>query len=306
MSIPKYAKTAPVVNPYNKGLGLGYGLNIVNPPVEGDDNGLPAEVTAGNEITVQDNSNVEKYSFEVSYSPYTDVAVNLTITAKESDVVKSNPVLKGTVIDEINAVWSYNAEADGEISSQTLSDSFGVNPAVAVGDRSYNYIDVSVSVDDDPVSVTIQGSDGRTSDSDSKSITFGNYIAVGVNDPSLLFESPSALQGIFDGLSKTIKSSQAGHSFNASGTSTEYMVIMHPASWGESEFTKGSFTGGYKRIHSVTRGGTPMLVDEVLVGDTENAININNGKNDYTEAYYVYMSEYPARTGDKPTVISKA
>lgn len=300
--IPQYAKTAPESNPNCQGRGFGDGINIVNPP--NGSGGKDAEVLPGFSIGVTDLSDVGTDRFKVDWNPYEEITVSLSIISKESTIVKSNPILKGTVIDEINTSWVYNPARDADITVQTIVNTGGTDPTLTFADRDYDYTGLSVTEDQ---TVTIDGTDGISSSDDVSSVTFGNYIAIGVTDPSLLTGIlPSALQGIYDGLaSRTIETTQAGHSFDAFGTSTEYMLIFHPENMGESEFTKGSFTGGYKRIYSVTRSGNPLLVDEVLGGDTVNDIIIDNGKNGFSENHFVYMSEYPGRTADKPTIMSK-
>lgn len=302
--IPQYAPSAPVSNPNCLGNSGANGLNIINPPNVGG-GGKDAEVLAGFSMLVDDLSDIDTDRFVVNYDPYEAVAVALAIIMKATAVPKTNPILKGTTITDVECSWSYNAARDGDINSQSIINTgAGADPSLSGAARAYNYTGLSIlNVDK---SVTITGGDGRTVDNDQKLITFGNYLATGVASPSMLFQLPSALQAIFDALNiKTTKTTQAGHSFNAFGTDQEYMTIAHPASWGESAFTKGSFTGGYKRIYSVTRGGNPLLVDEVLGGDTENQILISNGNNGFTEEFYFYQSEFPERTGEDPTIISK-
>lgn len=300
--IPQYSPNAPVAN---NCVQSGFtGVNIIPvPPSSGG--GKNAEVLAGFSILVNDLSDVDTDRFEVNYDPYEAVAVSLGITAKAATVTKSNPVLKGTTIDEVNCVWSYNAARDGDINSQTLVNTgAGADPTLLATDRNYDYTGLSIT---DDANVTVDGTDGRSSDNETDQILFGNYLAIGVSDPSVLFRDPDTdTQAIFDALSdKRVLRSQQNESFNAFGTATEYMVIMHPASWGESEFTKGSFTGGYKRIYLVERAGNNIFVDEILGGDVELDIQIDNG-NTFTENYYLYQSEFPARTGNEPTIISKA
>ena len=302
--IPQYAPAPPAINENCLGQGSSnYGLNIIDPPQSGAVESI--EVTEGFSIGVTDNSSGGANSFEVAYAAYEEVAVALVIVALESAVPKANPVLSGTIIDAVECDWTYNALRDGDIDTQSLVNTgAGADPTLIASDRDYDYAGLTLTTDS---TVTITGSDPISSDNDVEAITFGNYLAVGVADPSLIGQDPDAVrQSIFDALAtKTVKTSQAGEAFTAFGTATEYMVIAHPASWGESEFTKGSFTGGYKRIYWVNRGGNDLFVDEILGGDTVIDIDIDNGKNGFTENYFFYMSEYPARTGDQDTIISK-
>lgn len=301
--IPQYAPSAPSSSGNCLGNSGANGLNIISPPSSGSGGGKDAEVLAGFSMQVDDFSDIDTDRFVVNYSPYAAVAVALSIVAKAIAVAKSNPILKGTTITDVECTWSYNAERDGDINSQSIVNTgAGADPSLLPADRAYDYDTLTITTDK---TVTINGSDGRSSDNDVKSIIFGNYLATGVANPSMLFQLPSAAQAIFDALNiKTTKTSQAGHSFSAFGTDQEYMTIAHPAEWGESAFTKGSFTGGYKRIYSVTRAGSPLLVDEVLGGDTENQIIISNG-NGFSEEFYFYQSEFPERSGNEPTIISK-
>lgn len=300
--IPQYADNPPPVNENCGGSGGNNGLNIISPPAVGG-GGKDAEVLAGFSMQVNDLSDINTDRFEVNYDPYEAVAVSLGLVAKSSTVQKTNPILKGTTIDAVECLWSYNAARDGDINSQTLVNSgAGADPTLIFSDRGYNYAGLTIT---DDATVTVDGTDGRSADNEVDSIIFGNYIAIGVASPSMLFQAPAVVQAIFDALSdKRIKTSQAGQSFNAFGTDQEYMTIAHPASWGESAFTKGSFTGGYQRIFFVNRAGGDLFVNEVLGGDVEQDIVINNG-NGFSENFYFYQSEFPERTGNEPTIISK-
>jgi len=302
--IPKYAETAPQLNPNCLGGDCNGGINVILPPPVAPAGGKAVELLQGNSIQITDLSDVDTYRFLIAYLAYEAVQVALNIVAKALTVIKSNPILAGTIIDEVDCTWSYNAARDGDISSQSIVNSgAGANPTLLFSDRAYNYTGLTITVN---ATVTIQGSDGRSQDSAAKSITFGNYIAIGVSEPSMLFRDPDTdTQAIFDALiSKTVATTQEGVAFNAFGTDQQYMVIAHPASWGESEFTKGSFTGGYKRIYLVERTGDNLFVDEVLGGDIPLDIDIDNG-NGFIEPMFFYQSEFPARTGELPTIISK-
>lgn len=302
--IPKYADSAPSINENCLGQGVNNGLNIIFPPPQGG-GGKDTELIEGFSMGITDLSDIDTDRFLIDYAPYEAVDVTLTIVAKESAVVKANPVLSGTIIDAVECDWSYNAPRDGDITIQSIVNTgAGADPTLLFSDRDYDYSGLTMIVDG---TVTINGQDAHSNDSDVSSILFGNYIAIGVNDPSLLFVLPANIQAVFDSLvTKTVLRSQAGVQFNAFGTATEYMVIAHPESWGESLFTKGSFTGGYLRIYYVNRAAVDMFVTSIEGGDIVKDISIDNGKNGFTENYFFYMSEYPARTADKPTIISKA
>jgi len=297
---PQYSPNPPGTNP-NCG-GCNQGLNIIITPEVGA-GGKNTELIEGFSIGINDLSDINTDRFEISYAPYVDVQVSLNTTFRAASIDKTNPILKGTVIDEVVCSWAYNAERDGDISSQTLSNTgAGQDPVLIGTDRSYTYQSLNITDDE---TITILGSDGRSQDSDQDAITFGNYLAFGVSSPSMLFRPTTELQAIFDALAtKTIRTTQAGYSFNAFGTDQEYVVIAYPASWGESQFVKDSFVGGYNRIYLVNRLGSPIFTTEVLQDDVLQDMNISNG-NGHTEPFIFYQSEYPARTGEKPTVMSK-
>lgn len=301
--IPIYAQTAPTINKNCLGSCGGEGLNQILPPVTTV--GKTTELLEGFSIGITDLSDAAVDRFEIAFNAYEAVAVALLIVAKAATVIKSNPVLLGTIIDAVECDWSYNAVRDGDINLQTLVNSgAGADPTLIATDREFDYSGLTIVAD---ATVTITGQDTRSSDNDSELITFGNYLSTGVSNPSMLFRDPDTdTQAIFDGLNiQTIKTTQQNHSFDAFGTDQEYFVIAHPAAWGESLFTKGSFTGGYQRIYLVNRGGNNIFVNEVLGGDTPADIDIDNG-NGHTEPYFFYQSEFPERTGDQPTIITKA
>ncbi len=301
--IPQYAQNPPAINTKCGNGTCGGAINTILPPLSGGD-GKTTELFEGFSIDIMDLSDVNVDRFEIAYDPYEAVAVALSIIAKALTVIKTNPILAGTIIDAVECDWSYNAVRDGDINAQTLVNSgAGVDPTLIGTDRDYDYSGLTI-IDDQ--TVTIDGTDGRSNDIDVANIIFGNYIAIGISDPSMLFQDPDTdTQAIFDNLaSKIVNTSQEGVSFNAFGTDQEYMTIAHPASWGESEFTKGSFTGGYQRIYLVNRAGNNLFVNEVLGGDTPADIDIDNG-NGHIEPYFFYQAEFPARTGEEPTIISK-
>lgn len=306
-STPVYSQAAPIINDCQGGCSGG-GNQIVQPPVD-QNIGKTTEIIAGFAIAVTDLSDSLVDRFRIDYQQYENVSVNLIITALANSVAKSLPILKGTIIDEVQAIWTYNAARDGDINTQTLdlipggSDPDPANPSLGAGDRNHDYTSLAVTED---ASVQVQGGDGQTSDSDTENITFGNHLAIGVYT-NLLFESPNDIQTIFNTLaSKQVKRTQNNESFDAYGASDEHMVIMYPKAWGESAFTKGIFSGGYYRLKKVTRLGSPVFTVTLQGGEVEEDITISNNNPDgaHSEEYYIYMSEYPARTGEIPTIIT--
>lgn len=305
-SIPVYSQGKPEAANENC-QRCDQGNQILYPPVSGDKS---TEILAGFSIEVQDLSDANTDRFEVAYSRYTSPLVSQSIIVRISSSPRSIPLLKGTEIDEVESNWSYNSESEPAITTQSLTlvtgagDSDPANPTLIKTDRDYTYSGVSITED---ASISILGSDGIESDSDVDLITFGNYLAIDVVDPSLLFQSPAGIQAVFDALAtKVIRTTQSGYSFDAFGSASEYMLIMYPASWGESVFTKNSFSGGYQRIRLVDRGGSMLFTVNLEVGDVEQDIIVSNNNPDgaFQEPYIVYQSEYTARTGESPTVIT--
>jgi hypothetical protein len=298
---PNYNKLSPIAPNPNCG-GAGSGVNIILPPSGGSGGGKDAEVLGGVDIAVDDISDTNTDRFVVNLDTYTNVAVSLGI-----DTPASLPVLKGTTITEVDVSWNYNSESDPLIITQLLTNTFnGTDPVLTAGERSANYTGVTIALVDK--TVTIQGGDGRTSDSDVKSITFGNLLAIGVTTPSLAFQDPLQAQGVFDALAdQRLGTTQQNASFNAFGTASppEYMVIAYPKHYGNSIFTKGTFAGGYIRMIRTLRSGIPTWVTSLDIAEVEIDVDIDNG-NGFTEPYWFYQSEFAARTGDEPTIITKA
>ena len=304
--IPVYSQAKPVSQP-NCLLGCS-GMNTILPPESGL--GKTTELLAGFAIGITDLSDAQVDRFKVDWEEYVDVNVALSVVASRLGVDKSLPILKGTEIDKLACTWLYNTERDGDISSQSIdvttggSDPDPANPTLNPLDRAYNYTGLSITQN---ASVQIQGSDGISNDSDTENVTFGNYLAIGVVDPSILLADPANIQTLFNALSyKGIKTTHNNVSFDAYGGATEYMLIMYPKAWGLAEFTKGAFTGGYQRIKQTTRSGNKIFTVNLQGGEVEEDVLISNNNPDgaYQEAYYIYQSEFPARTGEKPTIIT--
>ena len=299
MANPQTPQYAPNL-PSKKKCSDSDGLNVI-PILEGVSGGKTAEVLGGFSITSTDLSDASVDRYKVDYTPYVPVTVDLTLVVQSSGGVEAQPVLKGTEIVEINATWAYNAERNGDISTQSIVNSAaGSDPSLTAVARSADYVGLSITEDGESVQIT--GDDGESSDSDTKAVEFVNYLAIGLVDPTILINDNVDIQAIFDAAADKRKlRTQQNQSFTASGRATEYMVVFHPASWGESAFTKGDFTGGYVRLYYVRRVvesvEVDIFVDQILAGDVELPINIDNGNNGYTEPYYAYQSAYPARTG---------
>ena len=240
----------------------------------------------GTGIQIDDLSDVNTYKFRFSTVVTVDLTVALTLVAKEASVVKTSPILKGTVIDELNLSWVYNKV----IASQTLTNTGGLSvPSLTSSDVVYNYTGQNIQ---SGMSLTIDGDDGLmqsgSTASDTKSISFGNLLWLG-KGPSKLNQAESGLEAFLETLTSTVKTSRS-HTYFATGSTNEKHFVAYPASFGLGTFTKGIFTGGYIRLKNVA--GT--LKFTLGVGDVESDIIITNSKG-YAEAYYVYESEYDAQ-----------
>jgi hypothetical protein len=137
------------------------------------------------------------------------------------------------------------------------------------------------------ITFTLTGNDGEgqpgSTDSDSKSITFGNVMYLG-KGPSKIGALASGMEAFIESLAtSTIKTSR-GHTYNATGAANEHHFVAYPKAWGEATFTKGIFSGGYVRLKNV--GGT-MEVD----GSPEIDVSFGNSAS-FSEEYYIYQSLY--------------
>lgn len=253
---------------------------VVDPEGSG---GKPVEILAGPSIGVEDLSDADTYRFRVSYVPYVDLLATLTLIAKEVGVAKSNPVLKGTVIDAVELDWTYNKE----VTSQTLTNTGGLAaPTLGTVERSHDYTSQTITSD---ITFTISGNDGNgqpgSVDTDVKSITFGNNLILG-NTTNFNLQATASFLTAIAGFTKIVKTARA-HTYFATGGVNQHHYVIYPKAWGLGTFTKGIFEGGYIRLKNVA--GT--LKQELGGGDVESDINITNEKG-HTEAYYVYMSLY--------------
>lgn len=245
--------------------------------------GKVVEVLAGPGILVDDLSDVDTYRHRVTRVDIVALTAALTLVAKELTVVKSMPILKGTVIDEVNLTWVYNKA----VTVQTLVNTGGLTaPTLGTVERSHDYTGQSISSN---MSFTLEGNDGEGQSgsiaSDLESITFGNYMWLG-HGVSKLNSAASGIETFIESLAtSTIKTSRT-HTYYATGGVNEHHFIAYPKAWGLATFTKGIFDGGYVRLKNVA--GT--LVADAGV-NPELDITFTNSKG-HAEAYYVYESLY--------------
>jgi hypothetical protein len=241
----------------------------------------PTVVQAGPGIVVTDLSDINAYRFEVELADVTALVATLGLTAKAATVVKTNPVLKGTVIDEVIMTFAYNKV----IASQTLTNNGGLTPPVLdFDDTDYTYTGETI---DEDISFTLTGNDGEglpgSIDTDIKSIQFGNYMFLGAG-ASKINSATSSIEAFIEALAtQTIKTARA-HTYFATGGVNQKHFVAYPKAWGLATFTKGIFAGGYVRLKNIA--GT--LLTE---GTPETDIMITNSLG-HEEAYYVYESLY--------------
>jgi hypothetical protein len=238
-------------------------------------------ITESPNATVTDLSDTETWKFQVGTEDFIDLVAALSLTARAATVIKTNPVLKGTVIDELNFTWTYNKD----VTSQTLTNNGGLTPpTLGPSDRLYNYNGLSLSSD---IDFTLQGNDGLgqtgSVDSDVKSVIFGNFMWLG-HGASRLGTSAASLESFLEALGTSQVKTSRAHTYYATGGTNQHHFVAYPKAWGLGTFTKGVFEGGYVRIFNV--GGTI-----VSSGTPESDIIITNQAG-YAEAYYVYQSLY--------------
>lgn len=245
--------------------------------------GKVVEVLAGPGILVDDLSDADTYRHRVTRVDIVALTAALTLVAKASDVVKSMPILKGTVIDEVELSWTYNKD----VTAQTLVNTGGLTaPTLVVATRAHAYTGQTIGSN---ITFTVEGNDGEGQSgsiaSDAESITFGNYMWFG-HGTSKFNTSAAALEAFIESLStSTIKTARA-HSYFATGGSNEKHFVAYPKAWGIATFTKGIFSGGYVRLKNVA--GT--LVSDVGEG-VEIDITFTNSAG-HAEAYYIFESIY--------------
>jgi len=275
--IPQYAPNMPTPN-----LCESCGCNefpIVQPNSSG---GKPTFVIAGPGIGVNDLSDANAYRYEVHTEPIIDLTVSLTLIAKESGVTKSNPVLKGTVIDEVDLAWTYNKA----VTDQTLTNTGGLTaPTLGDSDANYNYTSQTL---DSNTSFTINGDDGLglsgSEAADTKSISFGNLMWLGYGS-SLINASTSGAEAFIEGLQTSVIKTSRVHTYYATGGANQKHFVAYPKAFGFATFTKGIFSGGYVRLKKVGS----ILKSDLGMSDVESDLIITNSKG-YAEAYYIYES----------------
>jgi hypothetical protein len=233
-------------------------------------------------IGIDDLSDVNTYKFRISAEPIEDLSVTLTLVAREAGISQTNPVLAGTVIDEVNLSWVYNKA----IATQTLSNTASLTPPI-LDDVTFLYDYTGQNIQTNS-SFTIQGNDGLGQPgsiaSNSKSITFGNLMFLGAG-PIKTFSAYSGIEAFLESLSSVIKTSR-NHTYYATGGENEFHFVAYPKVWGLGTFQKNLGPGGYNRLKRV---GSILKIN-LEIGDIESDILITNSKG-FEQAYYVYQSD---------------
>jgi hypothetical protein len=292
--IPVYVQNPPLVNENCESCGdpnQGFYESGVN-------YGKTTELIAGTNITIVDISDSNVDRFIVNAVAAEQLTVALTLTAKAASVVKTNPVLFGTIIDEVQLDWAYN----NAIASQNLTNNGGITPPIlAPADVQHIYTGQAIT---DGITFTIAGDDGLGNGSisqaqDSRSITFGNYRVWGVgerydydkdNIPNL--HPYSALKTFLEDLitssgTKELSTTRVKTIYGEGGT-LEHFYYFYPKSWGYATFTKNNFQGGFLRLKRNASNEIEPATNFSSADAGEQDILISNGLDE--EPFMVYMS----------------
>lgn len=239
------------------------------------------EILAGDSILVEDLSDSVTDRFRVSYAPYIAASTELIVIAKEVGVTRSNPILKGTVIDEADLSWVNNKV----MASQALNNNVSlVPPSLSPGDTSFNYTIQNIQ-NNSIFTITVNDGEGLPGSIaiDTVSIIFGNNFIIG-NDISRDGLSASSAITMANGMTKMVKTNRL-QTYFATGGVNQHHYVIYPKAWGLGTFTKGIFTGGYVRLKNVSG----VMKSVLEGGDMEIDFLLTNSKG-YQEAYYIYMS----------------
>jgi len=273
---PVYSDAKYVLNPNCADPGC----PAIYVPPEGSGGGIPVSVIAGTDISVEDLSDANQYTFRVNYDPFVALTASLSLLGYAGGLQKVEPILKGIVIDEIRSSWSYNK---GIISSQELNSV----PVVPATERSLIETGLNVTTD---ITYTLDADDGQGEAGSIAQATdqllFGNYQIWG-DYTQMLGQPASSVATMIANLAnkdQEIKRSR-GNSVFATGGAGRYFFVIYPAAWGEATFYKEPFYGGFQRLKN--DGGTLV----VTPAGAETPISWTNEEG-YSEEIYVYQSLY--------------
>jgi hypothetical protein len=259
------------------------------------DFGKDTLVFAGQDIRVDDFSDSLTDKFQVSSDPEIALSAILALVAKSQDVVKSNPVLWGIVIDRVELAWVYNHD----IIIQNVDNDGGIiNPVTEPVIRDYNFIGQSIDKVDTEFSITGEDSDGNEA-SDNKLIQFGNYRVWGVGPrydynannlgaPYTYSQLKTFLEALLNTTgTKELTTTRVKNVF-AQGGNLEHFFYIFPKRWGFATFTKYFFVGGMVRLKRNASNDIEIATDFYAYDSGEQDIQVNNGQAD--DPFLVYMS----------------
>lgn len=285
-AVPVYSKAKPPVICNNCRNGLGN----VFPPATGGTN-RETTVIAGDDIAVDDLSNVNEKVYRVNYSPLEQLVVTLVLNAFAGVDQKTNPVLFGTTIDKVDLSWSYNREIDVQL--QSLTNDGGLTPpTLGASERDFIYDPVTIT---DDIAFTISGDDGKgqppqSQDSDQKSVTFGNYALQGAR-ANLIGETGATAKSFLDTLAATpsarVLTTTRVRDIILLGNTLERDYYAYPKKFGYATFFQNGFPGGFLRLS--IKSGDVVASDNFDADDPgESPFLVNNGLAE--EEYLVYMT----------------
>lgn len=237
-------------------------------------------LVAAPQVVITNLSDVSTYRFQVGTSVYTALTTGLTLVAKAVGVIKSTPILKGTIIDRVELTFAYNKV----IASQTLTNDGGeVSPTLGPLDVGFTYTGRNIQ---STVAFTLTGNDGSGQPggiaTDIKSVAFGNLMWLGFG-VSKVGAAASGMQAFIQSLQTSVIKTARAHTYFATGSVNEKHFVAYPKAWGLATFTKGIFSGGYVRLKSVAG------VMQTTGSETDLIITNSLGA---AEAYYVFESLY--------------
>jgi len=257
---------------------------IYVPPAGGGGGDVESHVlTAGPDILVEDFSAGQELNHRVSYNPFTALVANLTLNGYVGGLVQPSIILKGKIVDETRAVWTYNK---GVISAQTLDE--GAGPVVVpVLDRNKTTTSLSITGD---VTYTVEGDDGQgeagSVDSDSASLLFGNEMIWG-DYTNMNGQAVTGVPAFIAALADRTVEIQRNrlNTVYATGLVGRRFFVIYPAAWGLATFTKQSFIGGFTRLKN-DAGTLTTAIPAV-----ETSISWTNAEG-HAEDIYIYQSQY--------------
>ncbi len=254
------------------------------------------ELISGTDILIENFSSGNDLSHKINYDPFTALVANLTLNGYVGGLVQPSIILKGKIVDETRAIWTYNK---GIISSQTLDE--GSGPVAApVLDRDKTTTSLTIT---DDVTYTLEGDDGQgeagSIDSDTASLIFGNEMIWGdyTNMNGQAVTGVAAFIAALADRTTEIKLNRL-NTIYATGLVNRRFFVIYPASWGLATFTKQSFIGGFTRLKN--EGGTLTT----SIPAVEIPISWTNAEG-HAEDIYIYQSQYDnAEDAVNPIIIT--